>query len=58
MNKPQLIDLHCVRLCFHALGKTTDSAHYNTVVGFAVSEEILDKKSHNLLNRIGHAELH
>lgn len=51
MNKPQLIDLHCVRLCFHVLGKKrANSETYDCTIGFAVSKKILDKKSHGLLN--------
>lgn len=44
MNKQQLIDLHCVRLCFQVLDA------YDSVVGCVVSDIILDTKSHNPLN--------
>lgn len=50
MNKLRLIDLHRVRLCFQVLGKTTDSPTFNFFVGYAVSDEVLNKKTHNLLN--------
>lgn len=50
MDKPQLNDLHCVRLCFHVFGATTDSPGHKSI-GFAVSETILDNNPHRLLNR-------
>lgn len=49
MDKPQLIDLHCVRLCFHVIGKKPGSDEFNSNIGVVVTKKILDKKSHGLL---------
>lgn len=47
--KPQLIDLHCLRLCFQVLRRKDGEDGYYPL-GHAVSRKIMDKKSHGLLN--------
>lgn len=49
MDKPQLIDLHCVRLCFQVIGRTNDPMKPINV-GYAVSNKITDKRIHGSLN--------
>lgn len=46
IDQPQHINLHCLRLCFQVLTKIADSQY--VILGHAVSNEIMDKKSHGL----------
>lgn len=45
IDKPQHIDLQCVRLCFHVIMVNGDNERDKKSLGYAVSNPVMDKRS-------------
>lgn len=48
IHKPKYIDMHSLRLCFQVYGEDVKTKRIN--IGYAISNKIMDKNTHNSLN--------